>query len=100
MLAFVTYVMLAYVSEASTGFLHQYKYTDTGMHKRNEEGDQGGPWTPRRSQICHQKVPKLTSEGPQFYLRSNNGIKSEENARLCLHNPIFEGPELFGPPKF
>ena len=33
------------------------------MHKRNQEGDQGGPWgvlgPPRRSQICHQKVTEF-----------------------------------------
>ena len=68
-------------------------------HKRNQEGDKGGPWTP-------QKVPNLASESPNFdirrsqlYLRSNNGSKKEENAWLCLHNASLEGPELFGPPK-
>ena len=68
-------------------------------HKRNQEGDQGGLGPPRRSQICHQKVPNLTSEGPKLYLRSKNGLKKEENAWLCLHNASLEGPELFGPPK-
>ena len=34
----------------------------------------------RRSQICYQKVPNLTPEGPKLYLRSDNGIKKEENA--------------------
>ena len=62
------------------------------MHKRNQEGDPGGPWTPRRSQICYWKVPNLTSEGPELYLRSNNGLKKEENAWLCLHKASLEGP--------
>ena len=43
-------------------------------HKRNQEGDKGDPWAPRRSQICHWKVPNLTSEGPKLYLRSNTGF--------------------------
>ena len=42
-------------------------------HKRNQEGDQGGPWTP-------QKVPNLSSKGPKFDIRSNYGFKKEENA--------------------
>ena len=62
------------------------------MHKRNQEGDQGGPSTP-------QKVPKFYMEGPKLYLRSNNGFKKEENAWLCLHNASLEGPELPRPPK-
>ena len=45
-----------------------------------KKGTRGGLGPPRRSQICHQKVPNLTSEGPKLYLRSNNGIKKEENA--------------------
>ena len=64
-----------------------------------KKGTRGVLGPPRRSQICHQKVPNLTSEGPKLYLRSNNGIKKEENAWLCLHNASLEGPELFGPPK-
>ena len=65
-------------------------------HKRNQERDLGGPWTP-------QKVPNLSLEGPKFdiklYLRHNNGFKKEENAWVCLHNASLEGQELFGPPK-
>ena len=64
-----------------------------------KKGTRGVLGPPRRSQICHQKVPNLTSEGPKLYLRSNNGFKKEENAWLCLHNASLEGPELFGPPK-
>ena len=64
-----------------------------------KKGTRGGLGPPRRSQICHQKVPNLTSEGPKLYLRSKNGLKKEENAWLCLHNASLEGPELFGPPK-
>ena len=32
---------------------------------------------PGGSQICHQKAPDLTSEGPKLYLKSNNGIEKE-----------------------
>ena len=45
-----------------------------------KKGTRGGLGPPRRSQICHQKVPNLTSEGPKLYLRSKNGLKKEENA--------------------
>ena len=67
--------------------------------RATKKGTRGGLGPPRRSQICHQKVPNLTSEGPKLYLRSKNGLKKEENAWLCLHNASLEGPELFGPPK-
>ena len=49
-------------------------------HKRNQEGDQRVLGPSRRSQICHQKVQNLTSEGPKLYLRSNNGFEKDENA--------------------
>ena len=37
------------------------KWNDVMSHKRNEEGDQGVPWTPK-------KVPKLILEGPKICL--------------------------------
>ena len=37
----------------------EWIFWNVSEHKRNLEGDQGGPWTP-------QKVPNLSSEGPKF----------------------------------
>ena len=58
----------------------EWIFWNVSEHKRNLEGDQGVLGPPRRSQICHLKVPNMTSEGPKLYLRSNNGFKKEENA--------------------
>ena len=43
-----------------------------------KKGTRGVLGPPRRSKICNQKVPNLTSEGPKLYLRSNNGFKKED----------------------
>ena len=45
-----------------------------------KKGIRGVLGPPRRSHICRQKVPNLTSEGSKLYLRSNYGFKKEENA--------------------
>ena len=35
-------------------------------HKRNQEGDQGGPWTPLEGAKLHQKVQKWVLEGAEI----------------------------------
>ena len=56
------------------------------LHKCNQEGDQGGPWTPLEGAKWHQKVQRLILEGAK--------IKYFERLNTSL-----EGAELFGPPK-
>ena len=58
----------------------------TCVHKRSQEGDQGGPLTPLEGAKWQQKVHKWILEG----------AKIKYFGRL---NTSLEGAELFGPPK-
>ena len=43
-----------------------FGYNNCDLHKCNQEGDQGGPWTPLEGAKLHQKVQKWVLEGAEI----------------------------------